>query len=93
MTCCGNNRANDVSVEDELTAETTKWRDRLDDRLNAVKPVDADGADLLENARAYRKDADHFEDEADPVRAFDAIVWGWAFVEIGEDLGKIEQDG
>lgn len=82
----------DATVE-ELRAETERWRTKLADRLEHVEATDGEGEELLENARAYRTDADHFADEDDLVRAFEAVVWGWSWVEIGERLGHVREAG
>lgn len=76
----------DVGVEERLEEETATWRKKLQKRL---EEVDAD-EDIVENASAYLADAAHFEEEGDMVRAFEAVVWGWAWIEIGEELGVLE---
>lgn len=74
----------------ELQEETERWKEKLADRLEDVAAVDDVGEDILENARAYRADADHFEAD-DLVRAFEAVVWGWSWLEIGERLGHVQE--
>ncbi len=81
-------------TEQQLRAETEKWGERLEERLEEVKPAaeaGEDGATIVENARAYAEDARHFEEEGDLVRAFEAVVWGWSWLEIGEELGVVER--
>ncbi|MDX1611415.1 MAG: DUF357 domain-containing protein [Candidatus Thermoplasmatota archaeon] len=74
----------------ELTEQTATWRKRLDRALEEAEPATAQGADLMVNVRAYRQDADHFEQEGDLVRAFEAIVWAWSWLEIGARLEEID---
>lgn len=74
-----------MAVKDRLRAETDTWTGRFDDRIDAVSAT-ADGKRLLENARAYRDDTEHFIAEEDWVRAFEAIVWAWSWLEIGKEL-------
>lgn len=79
-----------METEERLAAETEKWLEKLDDRLDAAEAADDDGAELLENARAYRDDVAHFREDGDLVRAFEAVVWGWSWLEIGERLGHVQ---
>lgn len=78
-----------TDTEQRLREETAKWRERLAERLETVEAEGEDGAMILENARAYLADADHFEEGGDMVRAFEAVVWGWSWLEIGEELGVL----
>ena len=41
---------------------------------------------MLANINAYVKDSAHFAEQGDLVRSFEAIVWAWAWLEIGTDL-------
>ncbi|MFB6076565.1 MAG: DUF357 domain-containing protein, partial [Candidatus Nanohaloarchaea archaeon] len=70
--------------------ETEEWREKLAERLESVEAADEQGADLIENARAYLEDAAHFQGD-DPVRAFEAVIWGWSWLEIGERLDHITE--
>lgn len=78
-----------MSLEDELRREIDRWRDRLDRRLCCVAPSDETGRRMLENIRAYRRDCEHFLSRGDLIRSFECLVWAWAFLEIGTDLGHI----
>lgn len=62
----------------------------MDRALEDAAPADEEGDRFLENIRAYRSDCDHFEREGDLVRSFEAIVWAWAWLEIGADVGAID---
>lgn len=73
-----------------LTEETDRWARRLDDALEEATAETQRGRAFLENVRAYRNDADHFEDEGDRVRAFEAVVWAWAWLEIGARIEAID---
>jgi hypothetical protein len=75
---------------DRLRSETDRWRRRLDEALPEATPATAQGRRMLENIRAYRSDCDHFEEAGDLVRAFEAIVWAWAWLEIGADMGDVD---
>lgn len=78
-----------MNTADQLREETEKWEEKLHDRLQDVSATDEDGEELLENAQAYLSDAGHFREQDDWVRAFEAVIWGWSWLEIGERLGKL----
>jgi len=76
-------------TEQELTNETEKWLEKLKDEEIEVKGEK--GKMFLENIEAYTEDAQHFLDEEDLVRAFEAVVWAWSWLEIGEELDQIRR--
>lgn len=80
-------------VADELREETEKWMDRLDEALDEMPDPGQTGRQHLSNVQAYRDDADHFLDEGDLVRAFEAVVWAWAWLEIGQEQGLLPETG
>ncbi|MCJ7479399.1 MAG: DUF357 domain-containing protein [Candidatus Nanohaloarchaeota archaeon QJJ-7] len=80
-----------TGTEEQLREETGKWSERLEERISEVEPMDEEGEMVLENSEAYLQDAEHFEEEGDLVRAFEAVVWGWAWLEIGEELRLVER--
>ncbi|MCK5234032.1 MAG: DUF357 domain-containing protein, partial [Candidatus Aenigmarchaeota archaeon] len=36
-------------------------------------------------------DTNHFLEKKDYVRAFEAVVWAWAWLEIGKEVGAIKE--
>lgn len=79
-----------MDTDARLVEEIDTWRDRLDAALDEAEPATERGERFLENIRAYRQDCDHFEAEDDLVRAFEAVVWAWAWLEIGADVGAVD---
>lgn len=75
-----------MKTEDVLTKETEKWKGKLENELNNLKPTGTKGREFLENINAYNSDSDHFRSNGDLVRAFESIVWAWAWLEIGLEL-------
>jgi len=73
-------------LEERLVKETEK----LIEKLESVefRPVSEKGEWMVKNLRAYLSDSKHFL-KSDPVLAFEAVVWAWAFLEIGAELGLI----
>jgi hypothetical protein len=75
-----------MSVEDELRSETLKWIKRAEEVFSALEMIDQRFA---ENIKAYIKDSKYFLEKGDLVRAFECIIWAWAWIEIGEELGLV----
>ncbi|MGC8816489.1 MAG: DUF357 domain-containing protein [Candidatus Hadarchaeum sp.] len=78
-----------MKLEDELRAEIEKWTRRLDESLAGVQPSGEHGARMLENIRAYRADSGHFYQRGDLIRSFECLVWAWAILEVGKELGHL----
>ena len=76
-----------MSVEAELIKEIEKWSKKLDNSLLDVHALDGHGAKMLENIRAYRRDSNHFSECGDLVKSFECLIWAWAILEIGRELG------
>ncbi len=76
-----------MSLEEELRKETLKWLGRIEDVIVNVRGDE----EFLENVRAYVSDSEYFLKRGDLIRAFECVVWAWAWLEIGEMVGKIER--
>jgi len=70
----------------DLRAETEKWLVRADERLSGCRGDES----FLSNIKAYISDSRYFLEKGDLIRAFEAVIWAWAWLEIGEELGRIE---
>ncbi len=84
-----------MGLESELERETNKWTIKIEKAMKSVKlrnkyQKDPSKQRLLENIHAYIKDSKHFAEKGDPIRAFEAIIWAWAWLEILKDLGILE---
>ncbi len=77
-----------MDTEKKLIEETEKWQGKL--RALEIKPLSLKGREYLANINAYISDSGHFLSEKDYVRAFEAIVWAWAWCEIGKDAGILD---
>ncbi len=78
-----------MSVEKKLKSETEKWLEKLE-KLEFIASTEK-GKWILENAKAYMSDAHYFLKNNDLIRAFESVVWAWAFVEIGKELKFLEE--
>ncbi len=79
-----------MSVEKELLSETEKWLKKAKKKRSEIKLVDKSKEGMLKNIDAYISDSEHFLKKGDLVRAFEAVVWSWSWIEILEDLKIIE---
>ena len=71
--------------------EITKWIKRIRQVLPTVVIRDPRASHLLENIRAYTEDCNYFlKEKKDLVLAFEAIIWAWAWLEIGKHLGMLD---
>ena len=79
-----------MSLEDDLRKETEKWTRKIKKEMKSVKavkkPKDEKKSRFLENIKAYIKDSEHFTGKGDLIRAFEAIVWAWAWLEILREM-------
>jgi hypothetical protein len=73
-------------TQEKLEEETEKWLEKLDDRLEGK---DRD-VEQMENVLAYRDDTEHFLEEEDYIRAWEAVIYAWGILETLERLGKFE---
>lgn len=79
-----------MGVDEQLKTETLKWLEKCGEEVAKVKASDSKGEEFLVNIKAYISDTQHFIDKGDLVRAFEAVVWAWAWLEIGKDVGVLE---
>ena len=76
-----------MSLEEELQGETLKWRERAE---SLFKGISGD-RHFCENVSAYLQDSEYFLKKVDLIRAFEAVVWAWAWMEIGLELGLLHR--
>lgn len=73
-------------IEKDLEIETKKWLERIQDKRKQVKqPETEKQKKFIENIDAYISDSKYFLENNDLIRAFEAVVWAWAWIEIGQD--------
>jgi hypothetical protein len=82
----GSNRCRDESLEEDLRMETLKWLQKAEELYCHVSGEEH----FLENVSAYISDSHYFLEKKDLIRAFEAVIWAWAWMEIGleKDLLK-----
>jgi hypothetical protein len=74
-------------TQEELEDMTREWLDRLECRDRKLDYNESH----TKNIEAYRKDAYHFLDQEDYVRAFEAVIYAWGILETLERLTETQQ--
>ena len=77
------------NLKKQLIQETEKWLNKLE--TLEIELLDDSQKGFAENIKAYLSDARYFFGQHDYVRAFEAVVWAWAWLEIGERLGLLRR--
>ena len=75
------------SLEQDLRAETKKWLERAEELFCKVSGDEL----ILENVSAYIRDSHYFLEKGDLIRAFEAVIWAWAWMEIGLEKKLLQQ--
>jgi len=76
-----------MSTETQLISETAKWHIKAEKEFLKIKPKGKKGEEFAKNISAYLSDTKHFTGKKDYVRAFEAVIWAWAWIEIGKEIG------
>lgn len=76
-------------LEAKLQNETVKWLQRAEQIFTKITPKEEPFA---KNIQAYLFDSHYFLEKGDLVRAFEAVIWAWAWMEIGQEMGLIGKD-
>jgi uncharacterized protein len=79
--------SDDLAVD--LQDETLKWLERARDLYAKCQGEEA----YMENISAYISDSRYFLEKGDFIRAFEAVIWAWAWMEIGLNKGFIYRTG
>lgn len=77
-------------TEMRLRLEIDKWTKKLAEKRSVIALARQDKKDFLQNIDAYISDSQHFFEQSDLVRCFEALVWAWAWLEIGLREGYLK---
>lgn len=80
-----------MGEKEELIRETTKWLERIRERIRNVSALNENGEEFLRNIEAYISDTEYFFKKGDLVKAFECVVWAWAWLEIGLRIGILSE--
>jgi hypothetical protein len=83
---CGTKKCSQSKLEEDLLAETVKWQKKAQDLYENV----SGDRQFLENVSAYIRDCQFFLEKGDLIRAFEAVIWAWAWMEIGLEKGLLQ---
>ena len=75
------------SLEEDLLNETVKWQEKAESLFGQLSGDER----MLENISSYLSDSHHFLKQNDLIRAFEAVIWAWAWMEIGLQKGLLQQ--
>ncbi len=78
-------------LENDLRDEIKKWSKRLDNSLKTTVATGRNGVEFLTNIKAYQSDSLHFLNKGDLIRTYEALIWAWAYLEIGKQIGILTQ--
>ena len=81
-----------METEKKLKEEIEKWSSRMEKEMQNMEPYGTKGEDFLKNIKAYFKDTGYFLKKEDLIRSFEAIVWAWAWLEIGKEMGFLRKE-
>jgi len=80
-----------MTLEYDLKKETEKWLKKIKDERKKIILVDDNKKDFLKNIDAYISDSEQFLQKNDLIRAFEAVIWSWANLELGLQLNILKK--
>ncbi len=75
-------------LKNSLLEETEKWLKKIEDVKIEIKSPK--GEEFFQNIEAYISDARYFMEKGDLIRAFESVVWAWAWLEIGKEMKLLD---
>jgi hypothetical protein len=77
----------DRSLEEDLQMETMKWLEKAEALFCQLSGDEH----FLDNVSAYIRDSHYFLEKKDLIRAFESVIWAWAWMEIGLEKEMLKQ--
>ncbi len=84
---CRGKNPEEKSLEEDLHNETLKWLEKAEVLFCQVSGDEH----FLDNVSAYIRDSHYFLEKRDLIRAFEAVIWAWAWMEIGLEKELLRQ--
>ena len=75
-----------MNLEKKLKQETKLWLKKIKEKVKDLRPGDEQTRHFYRNVNAYINDSHYFLKEGKLVEAFEAVIWAWAWYEIGREL-------
>ncbi|OYT43009.1 MAG: hypothetical protein B6U88_02085 [Candidatus Aenigmarchaeota archaeon ex4484_56] len=73
---------------EETRNEAEKWLKKIENL--EIHSKNKKGEEFKKNIESYISDSKYFLSKNDFVKSFEAVIWAWAFLEIGEDIKILE---
>jgi hypothetical protein len=80
-------KGDEGSLEEDLSNETVKWQEKAESLFGQLSGDER----MLENISSYLSDSHYFLKQNDLIRAFEAVIWAWAWMEIGLEKSLLFQ--
>lgn len=77
-------------IKKELLKEISYWLPKAKEELEKIKKGRVKDKDFLINIEAYLQDAEYFLKKEDLIKSFEAVIWAWAWLEIGKRKNVLE---
>jgi len=68
-------------LEAKLESEIETWKQKLTEE--SIQDLEGN-QEFINNIKAYYNDSQHFREERMLIESFEALVWAWAWLEIGK---------
>lgn len=75
---------------EELRREISKWTEKITEERKNIVLADHNRKDFLKNIDAYISDSAYFLKEGKFIESFEALIWSWAYITIGKELGILK---
>ena len=76
------------NLSEDLRRETEKWLKKI--KKLRLEEKNEKGKMFKKNIEAYISDSQYFLEKNDLIRAFEAVIWAWTFLEISQELDLIK---
>lgn len=74
-------------IESELEHQISKWLGRIEEKRGMIESVKDEN--FIQNIDAYISDSKYFYQKRDLIRSFESVIWAWAWLEIGQEIGVL----
>ena len=79
-------------IEEDLRNETAKWLVRAEQQICGIAiGINSGHEHFMINISAYISDSKYFLEKDDLIKAFESVVWAWAWIEIGLEMEILEK--
>ena len=80
-------KGDEGNLKEDLLNETVKWQEKAESLFGKLSGDER----MLENISSYLSDSHYFLKQNDLIRAFEAVIWAWAWMEIGLEKNLLFQ--